>query len=83
MTDDKTTSRRKTGSSSVPRLVPKPDSSMKEGYDLPVIGVTLPPRLVEVGFYGALLGSAALGVIDAPLAMLIGAGVVIARHRRS
>jgi hypothetical protein len=52
-------------------------------YKVPLVGVTVPARLVETGFWGGLLGAAALGALDPPLALLVGAGVVVARHRRS
>ena len=51
-------------------------------YRLPVIGAGLPAGLVEKGFWGVLVGSAVLGAVDPPLAALVGAGVLIARHRR-
>jgi hypothetical protein len=53
-----------------------------DGYELPVVHLRLPERAVNLGFWGVLLGSAALGIVDPPLAALIGAGVLIARHRR-
>lgn len=52
-------------------------------YRVPVVGAAVPARLVETGFWGGLLGAAVLGAVDPPLALLIGAGVAIARHRRS
>jgi hypothetical protein len=55
----------------------------REDYKVPLVGVTVPARLVETGFWGGLLGAAALGALDPPLALLVGAGVVVARHRRS
>jgi hypothetical protein len=61
------------------RLAGDLDSS--GSYKLPVLGVTLPRGLVEKGFWGALVGSAVLGAVDPPLAALVGAGVIIARHR--
>ncbi len=54
-----------------------------DGYKVPLVGVTVPSRLVETGFWGGLLGAAAFGALDPPLALLVGAGVVVARHRRS
>ncbi|MHB8263857.1 MAG: hypothetical protein ACYDGY_08960 [Acidimicrobiales bacterium] len=54
-----------------------------DGYELPVIHLRLPERAVNMAFWGALLGSAAFGAVDAPLAALIGLGVVIARHRKA
>ena len=50
-------------------------------YQLPVVGVRVPAQLVDVGFWGGLTGAALLGAIDPPLAILVGAGVVIARHQ--
>lgn len=52
-------------------------------YKIPLVGLTVPAALVETGFWGGLLGAAALGALDPPLALLVGAGVVVARHRRS
>jgi hypothetical protein len=54
-----------------------------DGYRIPVVGASVPARMVETGFWGGLLGAAVLGAIDPPLALLVGAGVAIARHRRS
>ena len=63
---------------------PKTDSSATDGsYELPVVHAHVPARVVEVGFWGGLAGAALLGAIDPPLALLVGAGVVVARHRRS
>ena len=50
-------------------------------YQLPVIGVHVPAQVVNVGFWGGLAGAAVLGAIDPPLAVLVGAGVVVARHQ--
>lgn len=55
----------------------------RQDYRVPLVGVTVPARLVETGFWGGLLGAAAVGALDPPLAVLVGAGVVVARHRRS
>jgi hypothetical protein len=49
---------------------------------VPVIGARIPGDLAERGFWGALVGSALLGVVDPPLALLVGAAVLIARRRR-
>lgn len=57
--------------------------ALRQDYKLPLVGVTVPARVVETGFWGGLLGAAALGALDPPLAVLVGAGVVVARHRRS
>jgi hypothetical protein len=50
-------------------------------YIVPLVKVSIPRRFVDVVFWGSLVGSAALGAVDPPLAVLIGAGVVVARHR--
>jgi hypothetical protein len=51
-------------------------------YVMPIVHVTLPENAVNAGFWAVLIGAAALGAVDPPLAALIGAGVVIARHHR-
>jgi hypothetical protein len=53
-----------------------------DSYVLPVVGVHVPATAVNVGFWGGLVGAAALGVVDPPLAVLVGAGVLVARHAR-
>jgi hypothetical protein len=50
-------------------------------YVVPVVGLHVPARLVDAGFWGGLAGAVALGAVDPPLGLLVGAGVVIARHR--
>lgn len=52
-------------------------------YRVPLVGAAVPARLVETGFWGGLVGAAMLGAIDPPLALLVGTGVAVARHRRS
>ena len=52
-------------------------------YELPVVHVHVPARAVEVGFWATLAGAALLGAVDPPLALLVGAGVVVARHHRA
>jgi hypothetical protein len=53
-----------------------------EGYVVPFIHTRIPAPVVQVGFWGGLVGTVAFGVIDFPLAALLGVGVVVARHRR-
>ena len=55
--------------------------SSSDTYVLPVVGVKVPSQVVDLGFWGGLVGAAALGIVDPPLALFVGAGVVIARHR--
>jgi hypothetical protein len=52
-----------------------------DSYVVPLVGVRVPGVVVNVGFWGGLGGAALLGAVDPPLALLLGAGVVIARHR--
>lgn len=58
-------------------LVPADD----DAYELPVIHTRVPAELVEVTFWSALGGAALVGVVSPPAAMMIGAGVLVARHR--
>ena len=51
-------------------------------YVIPVVHVTLPENAVNAGFWAVLVGAAALGAVDLPLAALIGASVLVARHHR-
>lgn len=50
---------------------------------VPIVHVHLPEPAVKLGFYGGLGAAIALGAVDWPLAVLVGAGVAIARHRRT
>jgi hypothetical protein len=52
-----------------------------DSYVVPLVGMRVPGVVVNVGFWGGLAGAAVLGAIDAPLAVLLGAGVLVARHR--
>jgi len=50
-------------------------------YIVPILHVSIPESAVNIGFWSVLAGSVAFGAVDVPLAALIGAGVLIARHR--
>ena len=50
---------------------------------VPVVHVHLPESAVKLGFYSGLGAAVAIGAVDWPLAVLVGAGVAIARHRRA
>jgi hypothetical protein len=52
-------------------------------YVVPVVHVHLPEPVVKVGFYGGLVAAVAVGAVDWPLALLVGVGVAITRHRRA
>lgn len=49
-------------------------------YVVPFTHLRVPEAVVDAGFWGALAGAALLGVVDAPLALLIGGAVLVARH---
>jgi hypothetical protein len=51
------------------------------GYVVPLVHCRLSQRVVNAGFWTALAGAAALGVLDLPLAALIGGAVYVARHQ--
>lgn len=57
-------------------------ASLDGSYVVPVVHTHVPARAVEWGFWGALSGAVLLGAVDPPLALLVGAGVVVARHHR-
>lgn len=77
------------GERSAARLAKVQDAGVHEGgdeeadgsYVMPIVHTRLPETVVDAGFWVGLVGSAALGVIDPPLALLVGAGVLVARHR--
>lgn len=52
-------------------------------YVMPIIHLTVPETAMNAGFWAVLVGATAFGAVDLPLAALIGAGVLIARHHRS
>lgn len=53
-----------------------------DDYVVPLVHVRLPSVVVDAGFWGGLAGAVALGVLDPPLGVLVGAGVVVAQHHR-
>jgi hypothetical protein len=58
------------------------DSPSDPAYRLPMVGVRIPEVTVNRAFWVGLAGAAVLGAIDLPVAAVVGAGVVVARHRR-
>lgn len=52
-----------------------------DAYILPVLHTRVPERLVNVGFWGGLTGAVLIGAVDLPLGVLVGAGVLVARHQ--
>ncbi|MEZ5143931.1 MAG: hypothetical protein R2726_15630 [Acidimicrobiales bacterium] len=56
-------------------------ASADDAYELPIIHAKVPAGLVEVTFWSALGGAALVGMLSPPAAMMIGAGVLVARHQ--
>lgn len=65
------------------KQAPPDKGSDRSSYVVPVIHTRLPEPLVNVGFFGGLAAAVVVGAVDLPLALLVGAGVVIARHKRA
>lgn len=63
-----------------PASAAAPHNENGGSYVVPLVHAHLPARGVELGFWGGLAGAALLGAIDPPLALAVGAGVLIARH---
>ena len=59
----------------------KGNGRVADEYVLPITHAHVPNFAVEAGFWSALAGSVVLGVVEPPLGLLVGAGVLIARHR--
>jgi len=67
----------------VTKLQASADNGQPRGdYVVPVIHIHLPESAVRVAFYGGLAAAVVGGAVELPLALLVGVGVVIARHRR-
>jgi len=65
------------------RSAPTASSNGHGAYVMPIVHITVPEAAVNVGFWAALGGAVVLGAIELPLAALIGAGVLVARHHSS
>jgi hypothetical protein len=57
----------------------RPDVERDE-YVVPLLHTRIPERTVDIAFWGSLGVASLFGVVDPPLALLIGAGVLVARH---
>ena len=80
-TDTPTGSTRPARKSSHTAVTMSPMANGGHGYVVPLIHLRMPEQVVNGGFWAALAGAALVGAVDPPLAALIGAGVVVARHR--
>jgi hypothetical protein len=70
------------GKNEVPEVSTTSGPSESSDYVVPMVKVHVPGALVNAGFWGGLAGAVVLGVVDPPLAVLVGAAVVVARHHR-
>jgi hypothetical protein len=57
--------------------------SVSQSYELPIIHARVPESVGNLAFWAGLAGVVVAGAVDLPLAALIGAGVVVARHRQA
>lgn len=53
------------------------------GYVVPWVHLSVPESLVNASFWTAVVGATLAGAVDPPLAALIGAGVIVSKHRNS
>jgi len=60
-----------------------PVTNGRHGYTVPLLPITVPESVVNAGFWAALAGAALMGSVDPPLAVFIGAAVIVARHRNA
>ncbi|MCL4434981.1 MAG: hypothetical protein M1399_09555 [Actinobacteria bacterium] len=52
----------------------------RAGYVMPVLHTRVAEPVIGMAFAGALVATVAFGAVDLPVAALIGASVVVARH---
>jgi len=50
-------------------------------YVLPLVHTRVPAGAVNAGFWGGLAVAAMVGLVELPVAILVGAAVAVARHR--
>lgn len=70
------------GGARVQKLAAVQPEPPTRSFVVPIVHVEVPGPLVNLGFFGGLAAAVAVGSLDLPLAALIGAGVIVARHRR-
>jgi len=81
--DTPTSSTRPTRKSAGAGTSMSPATNGAHGYTMPLVPITVPESVVNAGFWAALAGAALMGSVDPPLAVFIGAAVVVARHRNA
>ena len=68
-----------TAKTATPEPAPAPDV---RSYEVPIVHARVPQRVGNAAFWLGLVGVVAAGAVELPLAALVGAGVVVARHGR-
>ena len=59
------------------------ERARRRDYEVPVLHVRVPQRVGNTAFWLGLTGAVVGGAVELPLAAVIAAGVVVARHRGS
>lgn len=62
-----------------PAVGPQPAEG--DEYVLPLVHTRVPAGAVNAGFWGGLAVAALVGLVELPVAVLVGAAVAVARHR--
>ncbi|MGI8493095.1 MAG: hypothetical protein ACR2KC_06490 [Acidimicrobiales bacterium] len=57
-------------------------AAARQDYELPILRARVPEAVGNMAFWAGLAGSVVIGAVELPLAALVGAGVVVARHTR-
>ena len=66
-----------------PRNVPVTvDDRRADTFELPITHTRLSAGVVNATFWGGLAATVLVGAIDPPVAIVVGAGILIARHHR-
>ncbi len=72
------------GAAGSPRFQTSPAVQVEaDRFVVPLVHARLCEPTVTRGFYAGLGAAVVLGVVDLPVAVLVGVGVAIARHRRT
>lgn len=61
-------------------LPPAGGSRRASDYELPLVHMRVPNRLGDAALWVGIAGAVAVGAVELPVAALVAAGVVVARH---
>lgn len=62
-------------------VTPVVEDRLGADYEVPLVHVRVPRRLGEAAFWVGVVGAVAAGAVELPVAGLVAAGVIVARHR--